>query len=218
MDKKVFAVIPAFNEEKTIMGVLEGIKKFVDSIIVVDDGSTDLTSSIAQMGGAIVLSHEKNQGYDKSLDDGFKKAADLKADIIFTFDADNQHEPQDIPKLINPIQNNETDISVGIRPKYARFSENIFAIISKRKIDVKDPLCGFKAYNIKVYEDIGYFDNISSIGTQLMFEAAKRGYRINTVNITLYDRSDESRFGRRINGNWRILKAIFKLYYYVWLR
>lgn len=218
MDKKIIAVIPAFNEEKTIMGVLEGIKEYVDNIIVVDDGSTDLTSSIARMGGAIVLGHERNQGYDKSLDDGFKKAADLKADIIFTFDADNQHDPQDIPKLINPIQNNKTDISVGIRPKYARFSENIFAIISKQKIDVNDPLCGFKAYNIKVYEDIGYFDNISSIGTQLMFEAAKRGYRINTVNITLNDRSDESRFGRRINGNWRILKAIFKLYYYVWLR
>lgn len=218
MDKKVFAIIPAFNEEKTISKVINGLNKYTNNIIIIDDASTDSTGLLAKQNGAIVLKHETNQGYDNSLDDGFKKAAELGADIIFSFDADGQHSPQDIPKLINPIINNKTDISVGIRPKYARISEKLLAIISMKKANIKDPLCGFKAYKIKVYNDIGYFDKIQSIGTQLMFEAINKGYKVTSVNIQVNERADQSRFGRKLKGNWRILKAIIKLYYYVWLR
>jgi glycosyltransferase involved in cell wall biosynthesis len=209
-DKKVIAVIPALNEEKTILKVIKGVKKYVDEIILVDDASTDKTAFIAQQEGAIVLSHEKNQGYDKSIDDGFALAAKRGATIILTFDGDGQHNPEDIPKIIEPISNGEADVVVGKRPHYARIAEHLFAIVAKIKAKIDDPLCGLKAYHINVYNDIGYFDRISSIGTQLMFNAKKREYRLIQKNITLNERDDIPRFGRRVKANWKIFKAILK--------
>jgi hypothetical protein len=76
--------------------------------------------------------------------------------------------------------------------------------------EIDDPLCGLKAYHINVYNDIGYFDRISSIGTQLMFNAKKREYRLIQKNITLNERDDIPRFGRRVKANWKIFKAILK--------
>jgi len=213
-DTKIIAVIPALNEEKTIKAVIEGVMRHVDEIILVDDASTDKTAIIAQQEGAIVHSHEKNQGYDKSIDDGFALASKRGAAIIFTFDGDGQHDPEDIPKIIEPILNGEADVVVGKRPHYARIAEYLFAFVSKIRINVNDPLCGLKAYHIKVYDDVGYFDRISSIGTQLTFNAKKSGYRITERKITLNFRDDTPRFGNRVKANWKILKAIVTTMYY----
>ena len=209
-EKKVIAVIPALNEEKTISKVIRGVKKYVDEIILVDDASTDKTAIIAQRDGAIVLSHKNNQGYDKSIDDGFVLAAKRGATIILTFDGDGQHNPEDIPKIIEPILNGEADVVVGKRPHYARIAEYLFAVVAKIKANIDDPLCGLKAYHIRVYTDIGYFDRIASIGTQLMFNAKRRGYGVIQKNITLNERVDIPRFGRRVKANLRIFKAIIK--------
>ena len=208
--QKIIVVIPALNEEKTISKIIKGVKKYVDEIILVDDASTDKTAIIARRKGAIVLSHKKNQGYDKSIDDGFALAAKRRATIILTFDSDGQHNPEDIPKIIEPILNREADVVVGKRPHYARIAEYLFAFIAKIKANINDPLCGLKAYHIKVYRNIGYFDKISSIGTQLMFNAKKRGYNIVQKNITLKERGDVPRFGRRVKANWKIFKAMIK--------
>jgi len=214
MDKqKIVAVIPALNEEKTISKVIRGVKRYIDEIILVDDTSTDKTAFIAQQEGAIVLSHEKNQGYDKSIDDGFALAAKRGATIILTFDGDGQHNPEDIPKIVEPILNGKADVAVGKRPHYARIAEHLFAFVAKIKANIDDPLCGLKAYHIRVYKDIKYFDRISSIGTQLMFNAKKRGYRVVQRNITLNERDDIPRFGRRVKANWKIFKAIVKTLY-----
>ena len=209
-DKKIIAVIPALNEEKTISKVTRGVKKYVDEIIVVDDASTDKTAFIAQRDGAVVLSHKNNRGYDKSIDDGFALAAKSGATIILTFDGDGQHNPEDIPKIIEPILNGEAEVVVGKRPHNARIAEYLFALVAKIKANIADPLCGLKAYHIRVYNDIGYFDRISSIGTQLMFSAKKRRYRIVQKDITLNERGDIPRFGRRIKANLKILKAIIR--------
>ena len=209
-EKKVIAVIPALNEEKTVSKVITGVKKYVDEIILVDDASTDKTAIIAQRDGAIIVSHIKNEGYDKSIDDGFALAAKRGATIILTFDGDGQHNPEDIPEIVEPILNGEADVVVGKRPRYARLAEYLFAFIAKIKVKIDDPLCGLKAYHIKVYRDIGYFDRISSIGSQLMFNAKRRGYRVIQKNITLKEREGIPRFGRRIKANWKIFKAIIK--------
>lgn len=209
-EKKVIAVIPALNEEKTISKVIKGMKEYVDEIILVDDASIDETSIIAQKEGAIVISHKKNRGYDKSIDDGFALAAKRGAMIILTFDGDGQHNPKDIPKIIEPILNGEADVVAGKRPHCARIAEYLFAFIAKIKTNIDDPLCGLKAYHINVYKDVRYFDRISSIGTQLMFNAAKRGYRVTQRSIIINERDDVPRFGRRIKANWKILKAIIR--------
>ena len=209
--EKITVVIPALNEEKTISGVINGVKKYVDEVILVDDASTDETVDIARRDGAIVVTHSQNQGYDRSINDGFALAAKREAVIILTFDADGQHNPMDIPGIIRPILEGQADVVVGKRPCHTRITEHLFAFIAKIKADIEDPLCGLKAYHIKVYKDIGYFDRISSIGTQLMFNAKKRGYRVFQRDLTLLNgRKDISRFGEGIKANWKIFKAIVK--------
>jgi glycosyltransferase involved in cell wall biosynthesis len=210
MDKKVIAVIPALNEENTLGAVLSGLKDKVDEIILVDDCSKDKTGEIAANTGAVILRHDKNMGYDKSIDDGFGLAAKRGAQIILTFDADGQHNPDDVPKIIKPIVDGTADIVVGRRPYKARITEHLFAFIAKRRCGIEDPLCGLKAYDIKVYKDIGYFDRLSSIGTELMFRTSRKGYRIVQLDIRLNRRRDAPRFGRILKANWKIFKAIIK--------
>jgi len=210
-DDKIVMVIPALNEEKTIASVIANVKKYVDAVIVVDDGSTDKTAFYAEQQGAVVLSHNENHGYDKSIDDGFNLGAQIGATILITFDADGQHHPEDIPMILEPITTGTADVVVGKRPYRARIAEYLFALIGKLKANIDDPLCGLKAYSIKVYNDVGHFDTIKSIGTQLMFEASKRDYRITQRDITLNSRHDEPRFGTRLIANWKIFKAILKI-------
>lgn len=210
-EQKIVAVIPAYDEEETISSVISGARGFVDEIIVVDDASIDGTAAAALREGAVVLSHSRNLGYDKTIDDGFALAAQENATIIVTLDGDGQHEPRDISKLVEPIIEGQADIVVGKRPRHARTAETLFALIAKARLHIDDPLCGLKAYSVRVYQSVGYFDRISSIGTQLMFTAGKRGYRITQRDIELHQRADTSRFGKRIVGNWKILKACVKI-------
>ncbi len=202
------AVIPALNEEETIAVVVRAAKEHVDEVIVVDDASSDHTAALARNEGAKVISHPTRQGYDVSISDGFKLADANNDEIVVTMDADGQHVPSDIPRLIGPIEKREADIVVGRRPRITRVAETLFAAAAKSVLGIEDPLCGFKAYDMKVYRDSGHFDTVSSIGTQLMFEAKKRGYRLVQVDIELKEREDNPRFGGRIISNLRILRAL----------
>ncbi|MEM2687352.1 MAG: glycosyltransferase family 2 protein, partial [Thermoproteota archaeon] len=106
----IVACIPAFNEERTIASVVIRAMRHVDKVIVCDDGSTDLTGEIAEKLGAEVMRHERNQGYGAALSTLFEKAREINADILVMIDADGQHNPDDIPKLLTPIINGEADI------------------------------------------------------------------------------------------------------------
>lgn len=213
------AIIPALNEENTLEKVLQDTKQYVQEIIVIDDGSTDNTFQIAQKY-AYVIKHEQPQGYDQSLNDGFKAAQEHGADIIITLDADGQHLAEDIPTLINPIILGEADVVVGKRPYRARLMETVFAhYIQRFEYGISDPLCGMKAYNIKIYNEIGFFDTITSIGTQLALTvcktASKRGYKVKEVPIQLQKREDTPRFGRKLKANYKLLKAYLRVRRYL---
>jgi glycosyltransferase involved in cell wall biosynthesis len=207
----IVAVIPALNEDETIRSVLTGVTTHADHVVVVDDGSTDETGRIARQAGAVVVTHDENRGYDRSIDDGFAKADDLGATVVFTFDADGQHSAADIPTVLAPIQEGRADVVAGIRPSRPRLSEYLLALYTYPRIGVIDPLCGFKAYRIDVYREAGCFDIHSTTGTELMFRAKKRGYNISQVEIQLSAREDESRFGQRLKANWKIVRSIGRL-------
>src|SRR3989344_2962587 len=210
--KKIVAIIPALNEENTIGQVVKELKdnRLVDEVIVVNDFSQDKTAALAEENGAIIVNNRKNLGYGKSLDLGFKTAIERDAGIIFTFDADGQHQAADIEKMIMPILTDEADVVVGIRPRKQRIAEKLFALYSKR-IGIKDPLCGFKAYRAEVYKKIGYFEKSNSIGTELMFNASSAKFRIKQIPIRMDHREDKPRFGQTLNGNYKILKGLFRM-------
>lgn len=202
----VFIVIPALNEAATIGSVLTSLEDHADRVVVVDDGSTDGTGAIAADHGAIVIEHESTKGYDVAIADGFDRAVNLGADIAITFDADGQHAAEDIQNVVEPISSGRADIVVGSRPVRPRIAEQVWTLYGKHRLGITDPLSGFKAYDVQVYRDIGYFDRYNSIGTHLLISAVKRGYSVEEVPISVRERADEPRFGN-LRANLTIFRA-----------
>lgn len=149
---KIIAIIPAYNERKTIEYIVRETKKYVDEVVVVDDGSSDGTGEIAKTAGAKVIKHIKNLGLGKSLIDGFHYALKKNFDIIITLDADGQHSPRDIPKFIKAI-NEGYDFVLGERnlSRYPLIKKigNLFLNFMTNIISgtiLKDTESGFRAY------------------------------------------------------------------------
>jgi len=109
------AVIPAYNEDKYIASLVLKTRRYVDYVVVVDDGSTDLTGALAQEAGAIVLSQAPNQGKGAAVLRGLSWARDNGASAVVLLDGDSQHNPHDITHLIAPVVKGEADIVVGSR-------------------------------------------------------------------------------------------------------
>lgn len=207
MDKhRIGIVIPAFNEEKTIADIVRMVRKY-GIPIVIDDGSNDSTAKLAKKNGAIVVIHDKNYGYDHALNTGFKKAIDLGMQMIISIDADGQHDPFLIQQFINGIDSG-FDIVLGVRNQKQRFSEYFFALHTFFCFGIKDPLCGMKAYRSDVYEALGHFDSYRSIGTELMIFAVKNNYRFHQIQFNVQRRFDQSRFGKKLSGNYKIIRAM----------
>jgi glycosyltransferase involved in cell wall biosynthesis len=209
---RVVAVIPAFNEAKTIAAVVTDLRAYVADVVVVDDHSADATGEEAKRAGAIVVRNAANLGYDGSLNAGFAEAACRGAGIILTFDADREHDPADVPRLIAPIAQDRADIVAGQRPRLAGFAEKLFALYTRRRYGIADPLCGLKAYRRSVYDAVGQFDTVQSIGTELMIKGLHRKFRLALVPIALHRRTDISRFyARRLRANLKILRAAWRV-------
>jgi len=210
VSKTVTVVVPAYNEAGTIGGVVSGLCAVADEVVVVDDGSDDDTAAIAREHGATVITRRENRGYDETLSEGVAHAAGAGADIVVTFDADGQHSAADVQRVVAPIRDGTASIVVGHRPEPARVAERLFAAYARRRLGIDDPLSGFKAYDASVYEEVGYFDRCSSIGTHLMVAAAKRGHAIDQVDIDIDERDDEPRFGH-LRANWSMFVALCRI-------
>jgi glycosyltransferase involved in cell wall biosynthesis len=188
------------------LDVVEAVGKFGVPIIV-DDGSTDDTAELARQARAVVVSHERNSGYDAALNTGFKKAVELGSEVIITVDADGQHDPSLLGKFIDRIDAG-ADVVVGIRSHRQRFAEHLFAWYASRRYGIQDPLCGMKAYRTVVYDALGHFDSYGSIGTELAIFAAKKGCRLDQIPFAVRERKGQSRFGRVLVGNYKIIRAM----------
>ena len=211
MDKyQVVIVIPAFNEEATIYGVVQSVKKY-GAVVVVNDASTDETKNLAERAGAILVNHTENKGYDEALNSGFIKAKELNCNVVITFDADGQHNQESIKNYID-LLGQGFDIVIGTRDKFQRISEYIFSWAAIWRWGVKDPLCGMKAYHINVFNQLGYFDSYGSIGTELTIYAAHQNIKIAQPPIKIKDRKDEPRFGGGFSANMIILRALWMGY------
>src|SRR5688500_18714550 len=112
---KILVCIPAYNEEKNIGNIVRKARNHADEVIVCNDGSTDNTAKFALQEGASVINHTKNYGYGKTIRTLFQEALERKADIIVTIDSDGQHDPEQIPIVVEPILKNGFDIVIGSR-------------------------------------------------------------------------------------------------------
>lgn len=199
-------VIPALNEAATIGEVVRAASIF-GVPWVVDDGSTDTTALIALEAGARVVQHSLNRGYDNALNTGFEAAHNAGCDAFVTLDADGQHDPELLPRMLKLLEEG-ADVVIGIRTRRARLTEHLFAMLTILMYGIRDPLCGMKAYRASVYEERGHFDSYRSIGTELALFAVRRRMRVEQVQFKVRERADEARIGNFWLSNWRILRAL----------
>ncbi len=151
----ILAIIPCFNEEATIGSVIVKTRKYVDEVVVVDDGSTDDTVKIAKELGATVLSHKMNLGKSAGIKTGFKYALDDGFDYVITLDGDGQHDPDEIPCALAALKDSEVDIAIGIRagektemPFYRRIGKRVldYATSMGNGGYLTDSQSGFRVY------------------------------------------------------------------------
>ena len=187
----VSAVIPAYNEEKTIEAVVKGALSYVDEALVVDDGSTDDTARRAEDAGARVLK-QQNAGVLKATERGLGEAA---GDIIVTLDADGQHDPSEIPSLIEPILRGEADLVMGIRPELPYLSERILTSLTSMRVPIGDASTGFRAVRREIARKMS-LHGACLCGT-FVLEAHRRGARVAGVPISIKEREGERRIQTR---------------------
>ena len=199
---KITIGIPAYNEEKNIASIITKLKNITDSIIVCDDGSSDMTSEISKNLGAIVISHKKNMGYGAAIRTIFQKSVELDSDILVTFDADGQHRIDDVNKILQPLENNEADIVIGSRfldneskvPNYRKIGIKVITQVTNASLKKKltDSQSGFRAYNKHALTQISPSEMGMGISTEILIKASSKGLRIAEIPITVLYHDDSS--------------------------
>ena len=215
---KITIGIPAYNEEKNIASIIIKLKKITDSIIVCDDGSSDMTSEISKNLGAVVISHKKNMGYGAAINSIFQKSKEMKSDLLVTFDADGQHRVEDIEKVVEPIKNNTADLVIGSRfldkksnvPNYRKIGIKVITKITNASIKKKltDSQSGFRAYNKQVLSQISPSDIGMGISTEILIKSSSKGLRIMEVPVTILYSGDTSTHNPVSHGTSVLLSTI----------
>lgn len=192
----IVACIPAFNEEKTIEAVLEQVFRYVEQVIVCDDGSTDDTAEIAEARGALVVRNQVNMGKGRALQTSFNLASKIVPDVIVVMDADGQHNPDDIPRLVKPILDGEADLVIGSRyvkgasmdaPLYRRVGLSVVNTFTQTAYkNVKDAQSGFRAFTkdaLRLFSDMS--EDGFGVETEQLSIVKHFGLRIIEVPTTI---------------------------------
>ena len=200
---KIAVGLPAYNEEKNIASIITRLEKISDTIIVCNDGSSDLTGRIASKMGVIVINHEKNLGYGTAIHSLFLKAKDLDVDILVTFDADGQHDVLDIQKIINPIVEKKADLVIGSRfldssqdniPSYRKTGIQIITKLTNTSLKekIKDSQSGFRAYSKEVLSKITPSERGMGVSSEILIKASNNDFRIAEIPINISYEGDTS--------------------------
>jgi glycosyltransferase involved in cell wall biosynthesis len=216
---KIIIGIPAYNEEKNIASIITKLMNITDTIIVCNDGSSDLTSEIAEKMGALVINHKKNLGYGGAIRSIFLKAKELDGDILVTFDADGQHRIEDIENVTTPIIDQEAELVIGSRflddsekevPQYRKVGIKLITKITNASIKEKltDSQSGFRAYSKKIVNELNPSELGMGISTEILIKASSKNFKISEVPIKILYSGDTSTHNPISHGSSVILSTI----------
>ena len=211
--KKIVVIVPAFNEEETISKTLDGLYSIKSELLdkgyelfvhVINDGSSDSTEKLANKNkDTSIISHKKNEGLGSAVRTGLISANKINADIVVKFDADLQHDPNDILKLIKPIEYDEADVVYGNRfekmsykmPFVRKIGNKVFTKLMKWLTGwpIMDSQPGIFAVN-KIFLDNFYLPGDYNYTQQILLDAYHRNLRFSHVLVTFNKRDKGKSF------------------------
>jgi glycosyltransferase involved in cell wall biosynthesis len=220
---KLLAVIPALNAERTIGDVVRKAREQIQDVIVIDDGCTDRTADISRAEGATVLRHEVNRGKGASLKSGFAYALEHDYDAVITLDADGQHLPSEIPKILKTWDETGADLVIGGRahlfdhmlPRRRlanRFSA--WAIAKAAGTRVSDSQSGFRLYTAPLLREIHLRSDGFDMESEVIIRAGVRKMKIvvTSVDLGFIDGLSTSHYrplGDSLRIAWTAIRARF---------
>jgi glycosyltransferase involved in cell wall biosynthesis len=192
--------MPAYNEGKYIGSLVLQARQYADEVVVVDDGSRDQTARVAEMAGASVVRHEQNQGYGSTIQSILAEARKRNADILVILDADSQHNPDEIPHLVEGItagadlvigsREMQENVIAGYRRVGQRLLSRLTRVASREKLS--DTESGFRAYSRKALNTLELKEKGMAISSEIVTEAAAKGLRVTEVPISVAYTRDSS--------------------------
>jgi glycosyltransferase involved in cell wall biosynthesis len=197
---RILVCIAAYNESSKIGEIVNRARTYASEVIVCDDGSIDDTGKEAQTAGATVIRHSVNKGYGSAIKTLFQAAKQKNADVMVTLDADGQHDPDQIPGLVEPILNEGFDIVIGSRflntrdrqkvPSYRSFGIKTLTLLTKAASyrNITDAQSGFRAYSKAALSQIQLNEGGMAVSAEILLRASNRNLSIKEVPVTIsYD-------------------------------
>lgn len=214
------ACIPAKDEEKTIAGVVLRTSRYADDILVCDDGSRDLTGKIAEKMGVRVLRHERSMGYGVALRTLFENALELGGNYVVLLDADGQHNPDDIPRLVQPLKEGKADMVIGSRfiggrkniPMFRRFGIRAITEFSRAtsRTMVSDSQSGFRAFKAGVLKDLMPAEQGMGASVEILVKAVDKKLRVIEVPVDVSYKGLEPSTYNPIYHGFDVITSILK--------
>lgn len=204
------AVIPAFNEERTIGSLIEDLYTVgFQCVLVVDDCSIDETAERSRNSGAIILKNAENLGYQQSLYKGFKYALANRFEYFVTFDADGELQPVDAGSVLARLRYSVDDVVVGARNQKGRWAERFSGVFGYFYSGLVDPFSGLKGYKIsKTASDLESWAYSESFGLSALVCAIKSERVVSYIPITVIPRKGQSRIGSGLLINIKLLEVL----------
>lgn len=200
MPRVTIVAMPAFNEERFIAKTIVGSRTYADRVLVIDDGSTDDTVPIAEALGALVVRHETNRGYGGALQTIFSTARELGADELVIIDSDGQHDPKEIPRLLDELRATGADVVIGSRfvegasctiPAYRKVGMKVLdnaTTMAGNGLAISDSQSGFRAYGRRAIEVIHPGGHGMSAASEILIQISDHNLKIAEVPISVrYD-------------------------------
>ena len=212
---KILCIIPAHNEEKNITKTINSVKKYIEDILVIDDGSQDQTAKLAKQAGAKVISHIKNRGQGAALETGNEYARRQNYEVVVHFDADGQFLAKEIPEILEPITQNAYTVSFGSRflgkeSNMPWFKKHIIMRLAKAMnyiflgVKTTDPQSGFRAMNKEALEKIKIENDGMAHCSEILAKVYKHKLIFKEVPITVI----YNEFGQSLGSGFKTIKDL----------